>query len=80
MSFARGWDPLRPDDFGTLWEHLVLEHLHPSRLAATLAHETERTRWSDRKLQQLASESGSDSRHWPVYLFTTDNKRDIFRI
>ncbi len=27
VSFARGWDPLRPDDFGPLWEHLVLEHL-----------------------------------------------------
>lgn len=27
VSFARGWDPLRSDDFGTLWEHLVLEHL-----------------------------------------------------
>ena len=27
VSFARGWDPLRPDDFGILWEHLVLEHL-----------------------------------------------------
>ncbi len=27
VSFARGWDPLRPDDFGLLWEHLVLEHL-----------------------------------------------------
>lgn len=27
VSFARGWDPLRPDDFGHLWEHLVLEHL-----------------------------------------------------
>lgn len=27
VSFARGWDPLRPDDFGALWEHLVLEHL-----------------------------------------------------
>ena len=27
VSFARGWDPLRPDDFGFLWEHLVLEHL-----------------------------------------------------
>jgi endonuclease/exonuclease/phosphatase family metal-dependent hydrolase len=26
--FARGWDPLRRDDFGVLWEHLVLEHLH----------------------------------------------------
>jgi predicted AAA+ superfamily ATPase len=27
VSFARGWDPLRPDDCGLLWEHLVLEHL-----------------------------------------------------
>ena len=27
VSFARGWDPLRPDDFGVLWEHMVLEHL-----------------------------------------------------
>lgn len=27
VSFARGWDPLRPEDFGVLWEHLVLEHL-----------------------------------------------------
>ena len=27
VSFARGWDTLRNDDFGALWEHLVLEHL-----------------------------------------------------
>jgi hypothetical protein len=27
VSYARGWDPLRPDDLGILWEHLVLEHL-----------------------------------------------------
>lgn len=27
VSFARGWDPLRSDDLGVLWEHLVLEHL-----------------------------------------------------
>jgi uncharacterized protein len=27
VSFARGWDPLRQDDMGVLWEHLVLEHL-----------------------------------------------------
>jgi hypothetical protein len=27
VSFARGWDPLRSDDCGILWEHLVLEHL-----------------------------------------------------
>jgi len=27
VSWARGWEPLRPDDCGALWEHLVLEHL-----------------------------------------------------
>jgi len=27
VSFARGWDPLRSDDLGILWEHMVLEHL-----------------------------------------------------
>lgn len=27
VSFARGWDPLRTEDYGLLWEHLVLEHL-----------------------------------------------------
>jgi predicted AAA+ superfamily ATPase len=27
VSFARGWEPLRPEDMGILWEHLVLEHL-----------------------------------------------------
>ncbi len=32
VSFCRGWEPLRPDDMGLLWEHLVLESLlaqHP---------------------------------------------------
>jgi uncharacterized protein len=27
VSFARGWDPLRTEDLGVLWEHLVLEHI-----------------------------------------------------
>ena len=27
VSFARGWDPLRREDLGVLWEHLVVEHL-----------------------------------------------------
>jgi predicted AAA+ superfamily ATPase len=27
VSFSRGWDPLRPEDHGQLWEHLVLEFL-----------------------------------------------------
>ena len=27
VSWARGWEPLRSEDRGELWEHLVLEHL-----------------------------------------------------
>ena len=27
ICIARGWDPLRPEDFGVLWEHVVLEQL-----------------------------------------------------
>jgi predicted AAA+ superfamily ATPase len=27
VSFARGWDPLRQDDYGPLWEHIILEYL-----------------------------------------------------
>lgn len=27
VGFARGWDPLRTEDYGLLWEHLVLEDL-----------------------------------------------------
>ena len=27
VSWSRGWEPLRPDDSGSLWEHLVLESL-----------------------------------------------------
>jgi predicted AAA+ superfamily ATPase len=34
VSFARGWDPLRVEDLGALWEHLVLEHLQ-ARFAGT---------------------------------------------
>lgn len=27
VSFSRGWDPVRQDDYGPLWEHIVLEYL-----------------------------------------------------
>jgi uncharacterized protein len=27
VTYARGWDSLRDDDRGLLWEHLGLEHL-----------------------------------------------------
>jgi len=27
VSFSRGWDPLRPEDLGLLWEHVVLEFI-----------------------------------------------------
>jgi hypothetical protein len=47
VSFARGWDPLRRDDLGALWEHLVLEHLQ--------AHfpETPVLYWRDKAQREL---------------------------
>ncbi len=42
ITFIRGWDPLRLQDHGILWEHLVLEYLQ-----ATLPNETIRY-WRDK--------------------------------
>lgn len=41
VSFARGWDPLRPEDYGLLWEHVVLEYLQAN------AHEWRLQYWRD---------------------------------
>ena len=41
VSFSRGWDPLRPDDYGFLWEHIVLEYLQ------AYAHAYEINYWRD---------------------------------
>jgi hypothetical protein len=36
VSFIRGWDPLRPTDYGILWEHFVLEYLQAHRFEENL--------------------------------------------
>lgn len=46
VSFARGWEPLRPDDCGSLWEHLVLEEL--------LAH------WPDTTVHYWRDKAGNE--------------------
>lgn len=38
VSFCRGWDPLRPDDYGPLWEHLVLETLQAHCLCGPIQY------------------------------------------
>lgn len=43
VSFARGWDPLRPEDLGLLWEHLVLERLQARCPEQTVAY------WRDKR-------------------------------
>jgi predicted AAA+ superfamily ATPase len=47
VSFARGWDPLRPDDLGLLWEHLVLEHLQAHFPNTTVRY------WRDKRGHEL---------------------------
>jgi hypothetical protein len=46
VSFARGWDPLRADDLGILWEHIVLEYLQ--------AH------WSDMAVRYWRDKTGHE--------------------
>jgi predicted AAA+ superfamily ATPase len=46
VSFSRGWDPLRSEDHGQLWEHLVLEFLQ--------------ARAHDRKIQYWRDASGRE--------------------
>jgi predicted AAA+ superfamily ATPase len=43
ISFARGWDPLRPEDLGVLWEHFVLEQLQAGFPGTAILY------WRDRK-------------------------------
>jgi len=31
VAYHRGWSPLRRDDYGPLWEHVVLNEIHASR-------------------------------------------------
>jgi uncharacterized protein len=38
VSFARGWEPLRSDDMGILWEHFVLENLQARFPDATVRY------------------------------------------
>jgi hypothetical protein len=47
VSFARGWDPLRPEDLGLLWEHLVLEHLQAHVPDATIRY------WRDKSGREV---------------------------
>jgi predicted AAA+ superfamily ATPase len=47
VSFARGWDPLRPDDCGVLWEHLVLEYLQAHLTAVPVRY------WRDKSGREI---------------------------
>jgi hypothetical protein len=47
VSFARGWDPLRAEDFGLLWEHLVLEHLQAHFSEQSIRH------WRDKAGREM---------------------------
>lgn len=46
VSFARGWDPLRPADKGLLWEHLVVEAF--------------RAQWPDEPVRYWRDKSGRE--------------------
>jgi predicted AAA+ superfamily ATPase len=47
VSFVRGWEPLRQEDYGPLWEHLVLEHLQAHFSDAPLHY------WRDKQGREI---------------------------
>ena len=47
VSYVRGWDPLRQDDLGQLWEHLVLEQLQASFPNTTIRY------WRDKSGREV---------------------------
>ncbi|MCX6350120.1 MAG: AAA family ATPase [Candidatus Aureabacteria bacterium] len=47
VTFARGWDSIRDDDRGLLWEHLVLDTLRSAELDANLGY------WRDKSGREL---------------------------
>jgi predicted AAA+ superfamily ATPase len=47
VAYCRGWNELRPDDCGLLWEHLVLETLTASSTARTVHY------WRDKQQREV---------------------------
>ncbi len=47
VSFSRGWEPLRPEDYGLLWEHMVLEYIQAH------GHELKIRYWRDAAGREL---------------------------
>lgn len=47
ITFVRGWDPLRPQDYGVLWEHFVLEYLQSRVSKETIRY------WRDKAGREL---------------------------
>jgi len=47
VTYARGWDTLRNEDSGLLWEHLVLDSLRASGLEDKLAY------WRDKSGREI---------------------------
>ncbi len=79
VAYYRGWQTLRTDDLGLLWEHYVLNELHASRQARDLRY------WRDKQGHEidfvLASKRGSPMAiecKWRAAAYEPDNLR-IFR-
>jgi predicted AAA+ superfamily ATPase len=79
VAYYRGWQTLRADDLGLLWEHYVLNELHASRQARDVRY------WRDKQGHEidfvLASKRGSPMTiecKWKAATYEPDNLR-IFR-
>ncbi|MBI2441293.1 MAG: ATP-binding protein [Lentisphaerae bacterium] len=47
VTFARGWDTLRDEDRGVLWEHLVLDTLRATMMESTITY------WRDKSGREI---------------------------
>ena len=79
MDYYSGWQTLRTDDLGLLWEHYVLNELHAARQARDIRY------WRDTQGHEidfvLASKRGSPMAiecRWKAASYEPDNLR-IFR-
>lgn len=79
VSFARGWDPLRSEDLGAFWEHLVLEHLQATFPDTTLRYWRDKAgREVDFVLAHRRDEVDAIECKWDARAFDSDALR-VFR-
>lgn len=75
VCYARGWDSLRPEDCGQLWEHLVLDTLLATPLPRVHFWRDETNREIDFVVPQTSRRIDAIECKWNADAFETDSLR-----